>query len=297
MMHIPPEGNSRYLQVSFLIPDEFEGMAINLLEELGFLGCETTSKDSGIIRTRAYFNYSSDTGIIRNSIDSFLCGIDSEKENPPESVIEFRIVNSPDWKKYWRINFPPIKVLPDVVVIAPWENIESFSEKYKLVINPGAAFGTSRHASTILTLKALSNSVNHGDYVLDFGSGSGILSIFAFLLGAALVDGIEIDQAAIKNAIENLKLNKIDRGIEFYTELNEVDDIRYNVVAANIDYPLIKKYLSILRERILSGGILILSGIEGDEIKMTESMLRDAGISDYNVERMDDWSSVIVKLS
>ena len=66
-------------------------------------------------------------------------------------------------------------------------------------------FGLSPDYS--LCMQWLESNVNNGKSLLDYGSGSGILSITAKMLGFEQVVGIEIDSRAIDNARNNCLLN------------------------------------------------------------------------------------------
>ena len=98
-----------------------------------------------------------------------------------------------------------------------------------------------------------------GDSFLDFGSGSGVLSIFAKKLGSSLIEGIEIDQKAIDNAKNNMKLNKVK--ISFYTSEDEVMYESFDNVIANIlSETLIElspKLRLLTKRRLALSGILI----------------------------------------
>ena len=155
------------------------------------------------------------------------------------------------------------------------------------------AFGTARHPSTLLCIKALRDTVNSGDEVLDFGSGSGILSILALKLGASKVNGVEIDTTAIENAERNLLLNNISNSIVFCNELDFGNTRKYNVVTANIDFNTIDDYLDKLKSAIVSGGKIILSGFEENEFDKVVNLLSENCLEKYSVEKSDGWIAVI----
>jgi ribosomal protein L11 methyltransferase len=134
-----------------------------------------------------------------------------------------------------------------------------------LRINPGAGFGTGTHETTQLCLEAIGLRARvagglSGARVLDFGSGSGILSIGAALAGGQ-VNGVEIDELAIDNAVENARLNGVEDKIHYSRTLQAAQAI-YPVVIANILKPVLIEHAPELARRLdRHGGTLILSGL------------------------------------
>lgn len=275
----------RYVKVTFYIPERSEGTAINVLDELGFSGSESSLKPiDGKIRLTAYFPGEIDIDTIIGSI---------EKSFPGEDTgIHYEYIEDRDWEENCREAFQPVMVSDDLVILSSWDEAERFGDRDKVIINPAAGFGTGRHPSTILCLRALGRIVKKGDRILDFGSGSGILSIYSKMLGASSVDGAEIDPAAIENALENLKLNKIDGGVEFTSDFDSISGRRYDIVVSNIDYETMNVYLARLKKLLNRGGYLIASGFEEHEDNKLVSLLDECSIKEYRIDSLDGWMSV-----
>jgi ribosomal protein L11 methyltransferase len=89
-------------------------------------------------------------------------------------------------------------------LVAPWREDPTPIGRLRLEITPGMACGTGRHPATQLCLEALESYARPGDFVLDVGTGSGILSAAARLLGASTIVSCDIDSAAISVARERL---------------------------------------------------------------------------------------------
>jgi ribosomal protein L11 methyltransferase len=136
------------------------------------------------------------------------------------------------------------------VELAPGERV--------LRINPGAGFGTGTHETTQLCLEAIAKAPRAAR-ALDFGSGSGILSIALALLGSE-VDSVEIDPLAIDNARENAGLNGVAGKIRLEERLDPAPG-SYGVVVANILKPVLLEFADPLVSRLAPSGALILSGL------------------------------------
>ena len=157
----------------------------------------------------------------------------------PEAVIEV------DWVARTHEAFPPLLVGEKFFIAAPWRTEPTPPGRMRLVINPGAQFGTGYHRCTQLCLEALEKLVRPGDSVLDVGSGSGILSLAAGLLGAGRVVSCDIDPEATGPS-------------SFF--IGSIDAVRsgtFDVVVANINEdvmgPMRPDFERVARKRILSG--------------------------------------------
>jgi ribosomal protein L11 methyltransferase len=179
-----------------------------------------------------------------------------------------------DWDAEWKASFlnagAGVPIPPFWKVVPPWVEksaADRDSHEKLLKINPGAGFGTGTHETTQLCLEAMGDFSQlkslQGMHALDFGSGSGILSIGLALLGLQ-VDAVEIDSLAVDNALENSELNEVQKQIRFSSTL-PTHSKSYDIVIANILKPVLLEFSGRLVQRLKKGGVLILSGlIEGD---------------------------------
>ena len=127
-----------------------------------------------------------------------------------------------------------------------------------LQLDPGMAFGTGSHPTTRLCLEWLSDTVQGGEHVLDYGCGSGILAIAAAKLGAAEVVGVDIDEKALDTARDNAVRNKVTLQLH---HSRESLDRKFNIVVANILTNPLKVLAPLLAGRIAPDGYLALSGV------------------------------------
>ena len=194
----------------------------------------------------------------------------------------------------WKDHFKPFDVGERFIICPPWEECDP-GERLVLIINPGMAFGTGLDETTRLCLEALENTVIEGCCVLDAGCGSGILSIGAVLLGAASATGIDIDQAAVKSAVENASLNSVYDRTEFVCG-NLTDNITsaYDIVCANISADTIINLMPVLQKTIKPGGILILSGIIEDREQDILDLLPEYNLILRERREENGWLCIIV---
>jgi len=285
-----------YLKISFHIPQEIEDSMVSCLEDLGFLGCETRSCFNGALEIDAYFDGDGKAESVLTQIKEFLSAQKAQGIAFSESEFSLNRVETYDWVNQCKANFQPIRVFPDLIILPPWETDSAITGINNIIINPGMGFGTAKHATTILCLKALRNVLRPGDSLLDFGSGNAILSIFAAKLGAMRIDAIENDKDANDNAYENLSLNELSEKIQIHQDLASVGANKYDVVVSNIDLGVVSSNLPMLLERTLSGGYLILSGIEDYEEKRFADILAGHSVMSYTREVLDGWIMAVARV-
>jgi ribosomal protein L11 methyltransferase len=157
-----------------------------------------------------------------------------------------------DWVEATESAWPPLLVGEKFFVVAPWRQEPAPPGRLRLEINPGMRCGTGQHPCTQLCLEALERVVRPGDRVLDAGSGSGILSAAAKMLGAGLVIACDIDpDAAGASPLD-------EHHVPFFQgSADAVRDQAFDVVVANISDAVIHElhgeFQRVARRRILSG--------------------------------------------
>ena len=109
---------------------------------------------------------------------------------PPHTIAA---IANDDWVRQTQQQFQPICVAPKLWIVPSWcEPVDA--NAINLRLDPGLAFGTGSHPTTRMCLRWLALHLSGGETVLDYGCGSGILSIAAAKLGAGAVDGIDVDR-------------------------------------------------------------------------------------------------------
>ena len=192
---------------------------------------------------------------------------------------EAELIQGQDWNSEWEKHyFQPI-VVGDRCVVHSSFHKEYPKAEYEIVVDPRMAFGTGHHETTSLMLERLLSYPLEGCKVLDMGTGTGILAILAAMRGAAHVVGVEIDEPAYLNAVDNAGINGVDLdlrlgGVETVTECAYFDyvlaNINRNIIIADID-----KYARSLRQ----GGIMTLSGFYVEDIPFVEEAGKKCGLA------------------
>lgn len=178
----------------------------------------------------------------------------------PTQGIESKILEDKNWVEESQKNFPVFSHYP-LWIGASWHPKPEDPLRKCIVLDPGMAFGTGSHATTSMCLEQLVETDLLAKTVVDYGCGSGILSMAASILGAHQVHGIDYDPQALQASEQNSTNNDF-KNIRFYSpELFKVQNITADVLVANI---ILKPLLELKQsfERVLPvDGILIVSGL------------------------------------
>lgn len=181
---------------------------------------------------------------------------------PPEFAL--RQVADEDWVRKTQAEFAPIEVGARLWVGPSWH--EPPAGRACVRLDPGLAFGTGSHPTTKLVLHFLEQHIRGGERILDYGCGSGILAIAAAKLGAALVDGVDVDPQAVETAAANARAN----GVNLRAALPEaLPAARYDIVVSNILAQPLIVLAPLLAARTAPRGRIALAGIlesQGGEV-------------------------------
>ena len=200
-------------------------------------------------------------------------------------VTSEEIFEDRDWIKHSKKQFTEIIISSRLRIIPPWIADKGFSGE-TIMIEPGSGFGIGSHPTTQLCIRWIENQLSINDKVLDYGCGSGILSIISKRLGAKNVIGIDNDHQALRNAERNKQLNSME--IDFFHTDNYPGSLKYDIVIANI---LLNTIIG-LKETLLSSlnpnGKLILTGVLKDQaIELISAFSPDINLS--IIEEQEGW--------
>ncbi|NLZ44701.1 MAG: 50S ribosomal protein L11 methyltransferase, partial [Clostridia bacterium] len=188
----------------------------------------------------------------------------------PRTRVFLRRVKEENWGENWKKYFQP-QFIDSLIITAPWHEVPVAPGQVVVKIDPGMAFGTGTHPSTILSLRLLQEVIRGGETVYDIGTGSGILALAAAGLGAARVTAVDIDPVAVEEARRNVRRNKMTGRIRVIQgNLLENLEPGADLVVINIIAETIIGVLPELPRFLNPGGRVIASGIilsRADEVK------------------------------
>ena len=196
-----------------------------------------------------------------------LKGIHPDKAN---MVYKLEQLEDKDWEREWMDNFHPMKFGQRLWICPSWRDVPD-PAAVNVMLDPGLAFGTGTHPTTALCLTWLDGLDLEGKTVVDFGCGSGILSLAALKLGAKKVIGIDIDPQALQASLENAKRNQCEDRLALYLPKDQ-PEFKADVVVANILAGPLRELAPVIIEYVASNGVLALSGVLEEQAEQLQTI-------------------------
>lgn len=206
-------------------------------------------------------------------------------------------VHEEEWATAWKKYYHPVKISKRFTVVPTWEEYTPVnSDELIIELDPGMAFGTGTHPTTVMSIQALERTVKKGDSVIDVGTGSGVLSIAAAMLGAEKVKALDLDEVAVQSAKLNLELNKVHTFVNV-SQNNLLEGIsdEVDVVVANILAEVILRFTDDVAKTVKPGGYFIAAGIIQQKKDQVKESIETAGFDIEETLRMEDWVAFIAK--
>ncbi len=218
---------------------------------------------------------------------------------PKNQFFDWSIIKEEDWLTSWKKYWAPELVGNHLLILPCWMNLnEKFKDKKIIKIDPGAAFGTGSHPSTYLCLEKMENIFFSDKKILDIGSGSGILSVAARLLGAKEVYAVDNDYLAINSTKSNFQLNFGDLN-NLNTYLGSFNEVilknqikQFDFVLCNILAEVIKEMIPNIYKCLRNNGEVIFSGILNSQKDEIIKILIQNDLKLLDVSTRKDWACI-----
>lgn len=211
-----------------------------------------------------------------------------------ENQLTISSVDENDWAESWKKYYKPTKIGKNILIKPTWEETEVDEDTVLIELDPGMAFGTGTHETTIMCAEALEKHVKPGDLVYDIGCGSGILSIVAAKLGAKKVLGVDLDPVCVRVSNENVKMNNVEDTVEVKMgDLLEVIEGKANIIVSNIIAEIIGDMTPDIKNYLKDDGVFIASGIIIDKIPLVKNALLENDFIILDIVEKKEWACII----
>ncbi len=289
-----------WYKLTFLIESESEEMIIWKLNELGIFSFsfEYLIKNENKKEVNIWLpvdDWGESSRCDFENIISKLLNINA----PKNQIFDWSIIKEEDWLTSWKKYWAPELVGNHLLILPCWMNLnEKFKDKKIIKIDPGAAFGTGSHPSTYLCLEKMENIFFSDKKILDIGSGSGILSVAARLLGAKEVYAVDNDYLAINSTKSNFQLNFGDLN-NLNTYLGSFNEVilknqltQFDFVLCNILSEVIKGMIPNIYKCLRNNGEVIFSGILNSQKDEIIKILVKNDLKLLDITTRKDWACI-----
>jgi len=233
------------------------------------------------LRIGALFNAAIDDTVIRLAVAGAI-------GTGPMPTMHFESVADQDWIENWQQTLQPMRFGRNLWICPAGSKCPE-QDGTVIELDQGLAFGTGSHPTTALCLDWLANSDDHSGTVLDYGCGSGILSIAALALGATRVLGIDLDEQALRATRDNADRNHVTGRLDIIRPEAASKDWKFDRIVANILSSTLIELATELRGFCHTGTRIALSGILTDQTESVTAAYRPWVEFELPIER-DDWA-------
>jgi|TARA_B110000305_G_C19431339_1_gene636419 ribosomal protein L11 methyltransferase len=210
-------------------------------------------------------------------------------------ITSFKVIDHPyeNWNKKWESSFQPIIINEQCEVRASFH--KPSNKKFDIIINPEMSFGTGHHETTRLMAKDLFKHDLKNKTILDFGSGTAILSILAEKLGADEVHALEIDEKVNKNAVNNLSINNCKIIQLINGDGDSIPNMKYDFLLVNINRNTIVKEFANFSRAMKKNSIVLFSGFFESDIDYIKDLSIESGLKILYSDLENQWALLVMK--
>ncbi len=280
----------QWLELSVQVPSEFVEPVSYLFGRYGKgLSIEDVGGGQALLRT--YLTSTSKQKRARIEVGVKLIG-----SLKPIGDLCVRELDGVDWQEAWKEQFTLLRAGRRLVIRPPWISYDARDGELVMEIDPGLAFGTGHHPTTLMCLEELENLTRPGTRVLDLGTGSGILSIAAIGLGASHVVALDVDPTAVKAARQALKRNGVHDRVRLVRGTlpnGKAPANAFDLATANISSKVVEDRAGDLFACLVRGGRLVAGGFLDRQEQGVAERLREVGFTLRSRRAIDDWVTLV----
>jgi ribosomal protein L11 methyltransferase len=258
------------------------------------LGCKgVVLGEKGHFFLRAYLPMTVRFEEVRSRLEVFLRGLKEFFPEAAEPALHFSKIQDEDWSLTWRRHFHVERITERLTVVPVWEPMPRVSGGIVIWMDPGPAFGTGAHPTTRMCLESIETLHPAGTWtMLDVGTGSGILAIYAVSLGAASVIAIDSDPEALRWAGRNIELNHCSAFIDLSSKpVGELSGV-FSILVANITRDTLLELLPDFERLLDKNGTMILSGLLQEQVQEVQKPLGLMGFKEIQVATQEEWACI-----
>jgi ribosomal protein L11 methyltransferase len=294
-----PEQTPQWIEVLIAAPAEQAEAAADFLVTLTGRGVETSDESDwpGLAQVKGFLAVGAETPAQRAALERFVDGLRALGGAGGEVRLDYRDLADQDWGQNWKKHFKPRALTPGLVVAPPWEPVTPEPGQTVIIIDPGQAFGTGQHESTLLCLKRVERLASRDllpEAMLDVGCGTGILALTYLLLGGPRALAIDIDPLAVEATRHNARLNGVAERITVSDRpLSEVQGT-FGLITANLTALDLKALAPQIAPLLQPGGELVAAGLLSSQVEEVRQAFAAQGLAVLEQDFLSGWASLVL---
>lgn len=257
-----------WLQLRFVCDDKTAARLAGFLSDVGSLAVSLDdAEDQPLYEpppgTTPLWTSTRVTGLFPGTSSSapLLAELQRRLAPQPLPVPALAVLEDQEWVRLYQDAFEPTCFGGRLWVVPSWAQAPAFEAgQVGMVLDPGLAFGTGTHPTTAMCLAWLAGeNILHGQ-VVDYGCGSGILSVAAAKLGARRVWAVDNDRQALEATRRNADANGVGQQVQVHTPV-DLPPLTADLLVSNILANTLSGLARTLSTLLVPGGRLALAGI------------------------------------
>jgi ribosomal protein L11 methyltransferase len=291
----------QWREITLLVPHLWAEVLPYFLEERGFSGLwvDEEAEPPQRLLLRAYMDEAAWKPKMHQALEDKLQELSRVLPTASKEIeLSSRVIEEENWAAQWLPFFQPVKIGP--VWVRPSQKPVALKQgEQDIVLDPGQAFGTGHHETTQLCLEStlrLRSSLGDDAQVLDLGTGSGILAMFAARLGFRNVLALDTDPVAVEVALQNVAKNGLEHVIDVSHQTIQSVASRFNLILANLTAAIHEELCEEMVSRLHRGGWIVLGGILRQEKASLEHLFSKTGLKLVTESPKNDWTCLSYRM-
>lgn len=272
------------LMIDLVPRDPWAEILVAQLAEVGYESFVDT--ENGIIAYAPVSDVNLD-----NPIENTFLETEDLTEAGCKASWKHNIIPKQNWNELWEKDFHPVHVDNLVTIYAPFHD-SSCIVGMGVEILPKMSFGTGHHQTTYLMSKALFSIEPFPKNVLDMGTGTGVLAIISEKLGADRILAVDIEPWSVENTIENAERNLCEKIEVRCGDADVLNDEVFDLILANINKNVLKAHIPTYADKLVQGGILLISGFFNTDIEELQLFAQNHNFKIIATASQDTWASL-----
>jgi ribosomal protein L11 methyltransferase len=292
-----PSGRTKHpgwIEVSIEVHPAAQEAVSAFLFDLGCRGIVLGEKGNSFLK--AYLLMSERFEELRSRMEAFVLRLREIFPEAAQCSLHFSKIQEEDWGLTWKRHFHVERITERLTVIPVWEPVPRAPGGMIIRMDPGPAFGTGAHPTTRMCLESIEKLHPSGAWtMIDVGTGSGILAIYAAKLGAGGILAIDTDPEALRWARRNIELNHCSKSIKLSSKpVCELSDL-CSVLVANLTRDALLELLPDFQRLLEKDGALILSGLLHEQVQEVKKPLSLLGFKEIRVVKQAEWACITAR--